>query len=553
VGVDTKANGGDTVSRSAAVRIELVLDDTEVVAALLAVPEGRMRNRYAAQALRVGVLAFGQASGQLDADAVHREVERLLSNVSEALRSHASSVNQAVGGELTRFLDPSQGLLGERLRRLLADDGEIHGAVQRAFETEVASLTSALDPWLGQGGALMTSLDPVAADGVVQSVRRVVDESVGTHRAAMLRELSLDNPGGALRRMIAEVETRHGKLETALATRVEALIGEFSLDDDSSALSRMLSRMERANQAIASELTLDNESSALSRMQHSLTRVEQAVQGQLTLDDPESSLSRMLAQLNRAVSEQHRPLEEGQQRILTALGEMRAARQEVERSPAHGRVFEDVCVAEICKIARRCGDLGEPTGKVPGRRGRSKRGDAVVVLGSDAAAAGARIVLEAKEQVGYSVGQAREELEEARDNRDATIGIFVFSQKTAPKMPTRIERVGDDFFVVWDADDPDTDLVLEVAFGCAKALCTRRARAAGEHAAHVEALDRALTELEKHVPHIEQLIKWSHAVRTTGERMHDCAEDLRRGVRTQLESLLQAAAGLRADGGTNRG
>ena len=61
-----------------------------------------------------------------------------------------------------------------------------------------------------------------------------------------------------------------------------------------------------------------------------------------------------------------------------------------------------------------------------------KKGDLVVELGDDCVAAGARFVIGAKEDKSYTLPIARAELETAKKNRDAGVGVFVFSQKTAP-------------------------------------------------------------------------------------------------------------------------
>src|SRR5437879_9288912 len=81
-----------------------------------------------------------------------------------------------------------------------------------------------------------------------------------------------------------------------------------------------------------------------------------------------------------------------------------------------------------------------------------KKGDLVVELGSDCVAAGERFVVEAKEDESYKLGDARAEIEIARKNREASVGLFVFSKKTCPDGLETLFRDGNDVFVVWDAD-----------------------------------------------------------------------------------------------------
>jgi hypothetical protein len=66
------------------VLLELKVSDTDSVDELLLKPEGRERDEYALTALRIGVLSLKHARGQIDADAVRREGERLLLDLNHA-------------------------------------------------------------------------------------------------------------------------------------------------------------------------------------------------------------------------------------------------------------------------------------------------------------------------------------------------------------------------------------------------------------------------------------------------------------------------------------
>ena len=86
--------------------------------------------------------------------------------------------------------------------------------------------------------------------------------------------------------------------------------------------------------------------------------------------------------------------------------------------------------------------------------GNKKTGDIVVELGPEHVAAGARIVLEAKDNASYTMDKARVELDEARKNRQAGVGVFVWSRQAAPAGTNRFIRHDDDIFVIWDSEDP---------------------------------------------------------------------------------------------------
>ena len=94
--------------------------------------------------------------------------------------------------------------------------------------------------------------------------------------------------------------------------------------------------------------------------------------------------------------------------------------------------------------SQRVGDIATRTGNTTGLIKHCKVGDVVVDLGPDSAAPGARAVAEAKEKAGYSLANALEELDQARKNRGASVGLFVFSKRTAPEGLQPIHRYGSD-------------------------------------------------------------------------------------------------------------
>jgi hypothetical protein len=91
--------------------LELTVADPEVVAELIAKQEGRERDNYALGALRLGVLALRQARGQIDANALRHEGEKLLGDVHLALSGPRTRLNYS--RRASRF-DPTAGLVRAR-------------------------------------------------------------------------------------------------------------------------------------------------------------------------------------------------------------------------------------------------------------------------------------------------------------------------------------------------------------------------------------------------------------------------------------------------------
>ena len=200
-----------------------------------------------------------------------------------------------------------------------------------------------------------------------------------------------------------------------------------------------------ATEAIHSNLTLDNEGSALARLKRELVEILKGHQEQAT---------------------------SFQKDVTSALEAMKARREESLRSTTHGRQFEDVVVEFVQHEAEKAGDIATATGNSTGAIKNCKVGDATVELGPDCVAEGTSFVVEAKEHASYDINKARAEIDKARKNRGASVGVFVFSKKTAPANQEPLLRYGNDIFVVWDAEDMNNDVILKSALCSGQgALC----------------------------------------------------------------------------------
>jgi hypothetical protein len=88
------------------VPLMLVVSDRDSVAELLQRPEGRERDEYALTALRIGLLALRHARGQIDAEAVRHEGEKLLTDLKSALEHSRSEIHTSLMTALKEYFDP---------------------------------------------------------------------------------------------------------------------------------------------------------------------------------------------------------------------------------------------------------------------------------------------------------------------------------------------------------------------------------------------------------------------------------------------------------------
>jgi hypothetical protein len=489
------------------VHLSLEVTDPEVVHALLSVRDERARQELARTALRIGVLALEQARGRIDTDTLRHEGERLFEQLAGALESHRRDVADRVAGSLKEYFDPESGRFNDRVKRLVARDGDLEQVLRRLVGQQDSELARTLAASVGESSMIMRTLDPKAGDGVVASLGRAVEEQLRTQREHILREFSLDRPESALKRLVDQLSSRHGDLEKALRERIDEVVAEFSLDSDDSALSRLVSKVSVAQDQITREFSLDDETSALARLRGEL----------LGLMKSQSDDSRAF-----------------HSEVKAALEGMKQRRETEARSTLHGNTFEAALHDALVHECNGSTDLVEAAGASPGLIARSKKGDVIITLGPDCRAAGARVVVEAKKSGSYTKKSALEELDEARRNRGASVGIFCWSRAHAPSGTPPLERFGDDVMVVWDHEDPATDVNLRAALSLARALCTKAATAREKQAADLESIEKAIRAIEKQCGALDE-IRTSATTIAGGtqkilERVRIAQEDLRKQV-----------------------
>jgi hypothetical protein len=492
--------------------LELTVQDSETIAELCAFAEGDAREQFALKALRIGVLAMNQARGQIDTEAIRRESDRLIENMEGRLNEHANLVHERVTARLKEYFDPENGRFQERVERLVKQDGELEVLLRRQIGGEDSELCKTLTAHFGEESELMKLLSPDQSRGLLAAMRQTLDEQLTAQREHVLKQFSLDEKDGALCRFIEELESRQGELTQDLHAKIDDVVKEFSLDEENSALSRLVRNVDRAQLTITKEFSLDDENSALARLKREL----------LTLLKEQS-------ETNRAFQEE----------VKVALGEMVARKEERGRSASHGLDFEDAVFECIQREAQSVGDIATRTGNTTGRIKNCKVGDYVVELGPESAAPEVRITIEAKEKDGYQLATARQEIETARKNRDAQVGIFVFSGKTAPEGVKWLDRFGNDVFVIWDAENADTDLYLNVGLSLARFLCFRSKKREKGQGADLNEIDKAILEIEKRAGSLEQIKKWTDTIRSSSEKIDKEVRLSRKSLLKQIEVLTQ--------------
>ena len=478
-GNGTRANGLHPNGAGVLMELCLPIADQDLFDELNGYQNEDEREKFALSALKIGVIAMRQAQGRIDAERVRQEGEILVQNMGHALDQHHQQVTGKINDFLKDYFDPDSGRFNERVQRLVGQNGELERAIRAHIEGDGSPMAQTLAAHVGKESPLMRILDFQSPDGLIPQFVKSTEETLSDQQKRILREFSLDNDDGALSRLVRELTNKHGDVVKTLEERIDQVAGDFSLDKEDSALSRLVGRVDTAQRQISREFDLN-------------------------LDD--SALARMRKEFMGAIETQRQTNEQFHTQVIEKLTEMTTRKHEAERGTRHGLEFEQAVLGFVTEQHQKAGDIVTHTGSATGLIRNNRKGDAVIEIGPEAVAAGAKIVIEAKEDASYNLPKAREELEEARKNRGANIGVFVFSKRTAFAGLEAFNRYGNDIIVVWDAEDPASDVFLSAGLSVAKALSTRANTQAKETGADFEAIEKAILEIERQSNGLEEMV-----------------------------------------------
>ncbi len=231
------------------------------------------------------------------------------------------------------------------------------------------------------------------------------------------------------------------------------------------------------------------------------------------------------------------------ERLTSLEAASRARAEERAKSAAKGGDFEDLLEDLLGTFARGAGDLVDRTANETGSRLGSKKGDFVLTLDPRLArGTDLRVVIEAKDRA-MSQRAMREELREARENRDAVVAVAVWTPAHAPTGIAPFAMVGDDVHVVVDPEAPDA-AYLEAAMRLARllALASLQEREVDVDAA---AIARALTGVREQLDAIRALKTQLTSVSNATKAVWTGLDTLRTGI---LARVAEAEAELRVAG-----
>lgn len=521
-------------TRQAQLSIEVLCSATEVAATVhdrrseaIALFDGLgelQRQALVFDAWTIGVRAIQNAHAAAQEARLEEVGQSLLADIDKQLRAHVEQQHTQVGTALARYFDPQDGHVTRRMKEFVEDQGVLARFLEKYLGPQNSILAESLARQVGETSPLFKLLSPTESQGLVATMETRLREVLAGEHGEMVRALDPLCEDGAVARFLKSLreelkgaaESREKQLAVALAA--------LDANDEHSLISRLMKEATRARQDVLAAVNPDAPSSPMAILKTSLTKLLQ-----------EHAVSQ--AEVARRQEERQGAFEAHVREALTRLETRRA--QDL-KSPRGGMDFEATALSFLADFTKNSPCVLSPTGGTAGI-GRSKKGDAVLAFTAESAFAGARIVFEVKQEEGYTVQRALEELDLARKNRGAGAGVFIMARTHATDVFPRFARHGNNVLVIWDATDPATDPFLQAAIILGVSLVSR-IRTAGDEG-DITALRDIEKRIEDELSRLERIAKHSDAIR---RGVDGISEEMRKAEKALAGLLKKAQSTLRA-------
>jgi hypothetical protein len=194
---------------------------------------------------------------------------------------------------------------------------------------------------------------------------------------------------------------------------------------------------------------------------------------QFSLDEENSALSRLKKSIRDEIEELKKSNTESFSNIIKELSHAKGRAEEAKLGTRKGLELEDLLYEYISPLCINNNDMVALTGKMTGTIKQCKIGDICIEIDKDFIPAQKRIVIEVKGSMGYTMQKAIDELDKAKKNRDASIGIFAFEKGCEPDGMGDLKINRHDFYITVDRsalENGDSVPYLDSAYDLSRLL-----------------------------------------------------------------------------------
>ena len=250
---------------------------------------------------------------------------------------------------------------------------------------------------------------------------------------------------------------------------------------------------------------------------------------QFSLDEDGSAVSKLKTIMDTAFST-----------FREALGIKAARAEEAERGHVKGFCFEEDLYGVVAEMGRQFGDETDLVRGTPGIH-KCKTGDHLITLGETTGAPGLRIVVEVKDQA-YKAKKAVAELQDAKKNREAVSGIFVFAKGCEPVEFGNFKRIDNDFYCTADKavlaeGGPLPFLWAAYELARVQAVTAVRKEACGK--LDMEAVQQHIDGIAALVPRLGEIITKAGTIQKSGEFIEGTAKAIKDDIKERAADVLR--------------
>lgn len=314
---------------------------------------------------------------------------------------------------------------------------------------------------------------------------------------------------------------------------------------DSGKLSRLIESHIGPQSDFCKKLDPKNKDSILTKLEETVrTNLEMSMKSlldQFSLDEDSSALTR----LQKTLSQEIEKLKESNAKAFTeiseGLGIRKAKAQEAELGTQKGRDLEEVAAEHLERVCAPLEDCVRRVGNIPGKKKNCKTGDLIIELGPQSSAEGKKIVIEVKGTKGYHLGKAENELKEAKENREAVVGIFAFEKGSEPSTVGDFLMKGLDFFVTIDRDALDEKQpvpYLEAAYRIGRVLIAGLEREKANSGFDKVLFEGKVNEILKSVAELSKMDTMVGQINTSAKTLKEGIADFRKKMEGELQMLI---------------
>jgi hypothetical protein len=109
-----------------------------------------------------------------------------------------------------------------------------------------------------------------------------------------------------------------------------------------------------------------------------------------------------------------------------------------------------------------------------------------------------------------------------------------------------LQRLGNDIFVAWDAEDPATDPYFRAALLLARALCVRQRLEAQSAKVDFTEIERAILMVEKQSASLEEVETCTKTIQSSSEKILDRIRVARKAFERQVALLSEKTEALKS-------